>query len=61
MIDKKHIWLPCAFFFAGLLFYVYYGITWNAWLTNLPNILIYLGIVTGLSWALYKKEQLKNK
>jgi len=60
MTSKKHIWLPCTFFCAGLLFYVYYGITWNAWLTNLPNILIYLGIVASLSWALHKKEQLKN-
>lgn len=57
---KKHLWLPCAFFCAGLLFYIYYGVKWNAWMVNLPNILIYLVIVLALSWALWKKEQLRN-
>jgi MFS superfamily sulfate permease-like transporter len=61
MTSNKHIWLPSAFFGAGLLFYIYYGVTWNAWLTNLPNLLIYLVIVVALSWALNKKEQLRKK
>jgi len=61
MISRKYFWLPCAFFCAGLIFYIYYGITWNAWLANLPNLLIYAVIVAALSWALYKKEQIKKQ
>ena len=57
---KRHYLIPCAFFGVGLLFYLYYGITWNAWLTNLPNLGIYALIVAALSWALWKKEQIKN-
>lgn len=58
---KRYIWTPIAFFFAGLIFYIYYGITWNAWITNLPNLGIYLIIVLALSWSLKKKEELKRK
>ena len=61
MTNKKHIWLPCAFFGAGLLFYIYYGITWNAWIANLPNLFIYLLIVVALSWALRKQQSIRNK
>ena len=57
---KRHIWLPCAFFCVGLIFYIYYGLTWNAWIVNLPNLGIYAIIVLALSWALKKKEQIKN-
>ena len=58
---KRYIWQPIAFFVAGLGFYLYYGITWNTWMSNLPHILGYALICVALSWALYKKEQLKNK
>lgn len=58
---KRYIWQPLAFFAVGLAFYIYYGITWNAWIKNLWLIIAYAFIVAGLSWALYKKEQYKNK
>ncbi len=57
---KRHIWVPTAFFLVGLAFYVYYGITWNAWMKNLPNICIYAVIVVGLGWSLWKKDQYAN-
>jgi len=58
---KKHILVPAAFFCIGLAVYIYNGVNWNTWKMYLPNILIYLGIVLALGWALKKKEQLKNK
>lgn len=58
---KRSAWLPVVMFCAGLAFYVYYGITWHAWMRNLPNIIIYAGIVTALWWALKKKEELADK
>jgi len=57
---KKHILVPSAFLIGGLAFYVYYGITWNAWLSNLPNLAFYLVIIIALGWALKKKEELKQ-
>lgn len=57
---KKYVWVPIAFFSVGCAFYIYYGVTWNAWMKNLPNMLIYLAIVCVLSWALKRKEQLKQ-
>lgn len=53
--------MPTAFFLVGLAFYIYYGMTMNAWMENLPNILIYLVIVLLLSWSLRKKEKLANE
>jgi len=58
---KRYIWVPAAFFLVGCAFYIYYGLTWNAWMKNLPNILIYIVIVCALSWALYKKDKLKKQ
>lgn len=58
---KKYIWMPTAFFIVGLAFYVYYGITWNSWMENLPNILIYLVVVVALSWSLKRKEKFQNE
>lgn len=58
---KKHIFMPSAFLIVGLAFYTYYGITWNAWMKNLPNIIIYTLIVVALAWALKKKEALKEQ
>ena len=53
--------MPIAFLSVGLATYIYYGITWNAWMKNLPNIIIYLGIIVLLALALRKKEQLRTK
>ncbi|MBQ5722204.1 MAG: hypothetical protein IIV67_07950 [Bacteroidaceae bacterium] len=39
---KKYIWLPVAIFLVGLAFYVYYGVTYNSWMVNLPNLLIFV-------------------
>lgn len=57
---KRHKWVPIAFFIVGTVFYIYFGITWNAWIKNLPNIAIYAVICLALWWALKKKEQYKN-
>lgn len=58
---KKSTWLPITLFFGGCAFYVYNGITWNAWMENLPNIIIYAVILLALRWALKKKDELSNK
>lgn len=58
---KKHIIVPVGFFCIGLAVYIYNGIEWNTWLKYLPNMGIYLVIVTALGVALKKKEELKNK
>lgn len=57
---KRYIWQPLAFLCVGLTFYIYYGITWNAWIKNIWLIIGYVVILAALSWALYKKEQYKN-
>ena len=57
---KRYIWQPVAFFAVGLGFYLYNGITWNTWRDYLWHIVGYAVICSLLSWALYKKEQLKN-
>lgn len=58
---KKYVWLPLAFLCVGLATYIYYGITWNAWLKNLPNIIIYMIIVGALTLAEKKKDELRRK
>ena len=58
---KRYIWQPLAFFAAGLGFYIYNGVTWNTWDKYLPHVVGYAIICSGLSWALYTKEKLKNK
>lgn len=57
---KKHIIVPVGFFCIGLAVYIYNGIEWNTWLKYLPNMGIYLVIVTALGVALKKKEEIKN-
>ena len=32
--------MPVTFLLAGGAFYIYYGVTYNAWRANLPNIVI---------------------
>jgi len=58
---KKYVWMPLAFLCIGLAVYIYYGITWNAWMKNLPNIIIYVVIVAALTVALKKKDELRQK
>ncbi|MCR4612872.1 MAG: hypothetical protein K5778_02600 [Bacteroidaceae bacterium] len=58
---RKSTWLPVALLIVGIAFYLYYGITWNAWIENLPNILIYIVIIIALRWALRKKEQMNDQ
>ncbi len=53
--------MPLAFLCIGLAVYIYYGITWNAWMKNLPNIIIYVVIVAALTVALKKKDELRQK
>ena len=36
----RSTFLPLLLLLAGLAFYVYYGITWNAWRANLANLII---------------------
>ncbi|MBQ0046164.1 MAG: hypothetical protein KBT33_01460 [Prevotellaceae bacterium] len=57
---KRYIWQPIAFFCVGLAFYIYFGITWNAWIQNLPHIIGYAVICICLWWALKKKETYKH-
>lgn len=55
---RKSSWLPWALLLVGIAFYVYYGVEWGAWRENLLNIIIYVGIILALFWALRKKEKL---
>lgn len=57
---KKSTWLPTLFVLFGAAFYVYFGITHNAWLDNMPNIIIYFVIIAFLTWALRKKEKFED-
>lgn len=59
--NRKSLWLPLALLLVGTGFYVYYGVTWNAWLHNLPNLLIYVVITIALRWALLKKEKMNDE
>ena len=58
---KKYIWMPIAFFCVGMAFYIYYGITWNSWTDNLPNMGVYVIICCGLYAALKKKDALAQE
>ena len=58
---KRSIGLPIGLAVVGAAFYIYFGVTWNAWKENLPNIIIYTLIILALWWALRKKEELSNK
>ena len=57
---KRYIWQPIAFFIVGLAFYIYYGVTWNAWMKNLPLIIVYAAICGALAWARYRQAQYKT-
>jgi len=57
---KKSQWLPIALFLAGAAFYVNYGIEYNAWMKNLPLIIIDFVICVALFFALRKKEEMRN-
>lgn len=58
---KKSVWLPLFFLLFGTVFYVYFGITYNDWITNLPNIIIYVVIIAFLYLALRKKEKYEKE
>ena len=58
---KKYVILPLVLFIIGLAVYVFFGITYNAWKENLPNMLIFLIIIAMLAWALKKKDALEKK
>ena len=58
---KKYVILPLVLFIIGLAVYVFFGITYNAWQENLPNMLIFLIIIAMLAWALKKKDALEKK
>lgn len=53
--------MPIAFLSVGLATYIYYGTTWNAWMKNLPNIVIYIIIIAALAWALKTKDRLNRE
>lgn len=54
---RKSIILPLLLGILGLGFYIYYGISYRAWIDNLPNIIIFFFIIIALAWALRKKEK----
>jgi len=56
----KSQYLPALLMLVGIGFYVYYGVTWNAWRENIANLLIYILIIGALFWALRKKEDLNK-
>ncbi len=58
---KKSVWLPVALFLAGVAFYVYYGIEYNAWMRNLPLIAVDAVIVVLLFFALRQKEKVRRR
>lgn len=61
-MKKNKFWLlPIALLIFGSAFYVYYGISHNAWMDNLPNIIIFILIIIALAWALWKKKQLEDE
>lgn len=60
-MKKRYIWQPLAFLCVGVVFYVYYGVTMNAWVINIPNLLFYAFILAILSWTLYKKDKIQQE
>ncbi len=57
---RKSIFLPVAFLIAGAAFYIYYGISYNAWMANLGKFITYIVILAALFWALRAKEKMEN-
>ena len=58
---RKSVYLPLLLLIMGVAFYVYFGVYYNAWNENLPNILIFVGIIVLLAWALRKKEKMEEE
>lgn len=58
---KKSVWLPIALLLAGAAFYIYYGLEYNAWMQNLPMIIIDVVILVLLHFALRKKEDYNKR
>ncbi len=58
---RRSQFLPPLLLLAGAAFYIYYGITYNAWRANLPNAIIYVVILVLLFWALRKKEKYQDE
>jgi len=58
---KKIFMLPIILFVVGLAVYIFFGITDNAWMINLPNIIIFFLIIVLLTWARKKKYDLQQK
>lgn len=54
----RSTYLPALLMLVGIGFYVYYGVTWNAWRENLANLIIYVVIIGALFWSLRKKEEM---
>jgi hypothetical protein len=57
----KSQYLPVLLLLVGIAFYVYYGVTWNAWHENIANLLIYIVIIGALFWSLRKKEKMEKE
>lgn len=58
---KRPLLRACTFIIFGVGVYVYDGLKWHSWTKNLHLLLIYLVIIGGLFWALYKKQQLSDE
>ena len=58
---KKIFMLPIILFVVGLAVYIFFGITDNDWMINLPNIIIFFLIIVLLTWARKKKYDLQQK
>lgn len=58
---SRSTYLPLLLLLVGIGFYVYYGVTWNAWHENIANLIIYVVIIVALFLSLRKKEELEQK
>lgn len=54
-------YLPILLLLVGIAFYVYYGISYNAWRENLANLIIYVVIISALYWSLRAKEKMEGE
>lgn len=54
-------YLPILLQLVGIAFYVYYGISYNAWRENLANLIIYVVIISALYWSLRAKEKMEGE
>ena len=58
---KKSVWLPAALLLVGTALYIYNGVEYNAWMQNLPMMIIDVVILVVLHFVLRKKEEYNKR